>query len=132
MRAALGSCVVEAGRFFLAEERPAFSSALLVCNLVPYRRFVKWHHTTYRGAVDFRSATDVLTSAPSLTLARIADAFGKDTHTITRARMEGEHSRRPPVGWPPVVARLAREHATALREYANQLEELAESLETRA
>lgn len=65
-----------------------------------------------------------------MTLARIAEAFGKDTHTITRARMEGEHSRRPPADWQPVVARLAQEHAAVLREYANQLEDLAESLET--
>lgn len=79
--------------------------------------------------MDFKAATDVLTSTPAMTLGRIADAFGKETHTITRARMEGENSRRPPNGWEPVLARLAREYANALRSYAEELDRLAEFLE---
>ncbi len=79
--------------------------------------------------MSFKAATDILISAPSMTLAGVADAFGKNTHTITRARMEGENARRPPVNWQPVLAGLAREHAAALRKYAKELERLAEVLE---
>lgn len=81
--------------------------------------------------MDFKAATTVLTSAPSMTLADVAKAFGKEMHTIARARMEGENARRPPVGWQPVVARLAREHATALRKYVKALERMADALERR-
>jgi hypothetical protein len=83
------------------------------------------------AAVDFKAATDVLTSAPSMTLGRIAAAFGKDTHTITRARMEGENARRPPAQWQRGVAQLAHDHAKELREYADELEKLATLLERR-
>ncbi len=82
-------------------------------------------------SVDFKAATDVLTSGPSMTLGRIAAAFGKDTHTITRARMEGENARRPPAQWQGGVAQLARDHAIALREYADKLDQLATLLERR-
>jgi hypothetical protein len=81
--------------------------------------------------MDFKVATDVLISTPSVTLGRIAEEFEKDTHTITRARMEGENARRPPVGWEPVLARLARSHAVALRKYAKELDRLAEELDRR-
>jgi hypothetical protein len=91
---------------------------------------VNRYGTGYRGeTVDFKAATDVLTSAPSMTLGRIAVAFGKDTHTITRARMEGENARRPPAQWQSGVAQLARDHAKELREYADELENLATLLE---
>ena len=79
--------------------------------------------------MDFKEATDVLTSAPTMTLAKVADAFGKDTHTIMRARMEGPNARTPPRDWEPVVARLAREQALVLREYAQVLDSLAETLD---
>jgi hypothetical protein len=79
--------------------------------------------------MDFKAATTILTSVPSMTLADVAKAFGKDTHTIARARMEGENARRPPVNWQPVLARLAREHAAALRKYVKELERLADTLE---
>ena len=75
--------------------------------------------------MDFKEATDVLTSAPTMTLAKVAEAFGKDTHTIMRARMEGPNARTPPRDWEPVVARLAREQAQALVEYARELEKMA-------
>lgn len=78
--------------------------------------------------MNFKEATDVLTSAPTMTLAKVAEAFGKDTHTIMRARMEGPNARTPPRDWQPVVARLAREHAAALVDYARKLEKLAENL----
>ena len=80
--------------------------------------------------MDFKEATDVLTSAPTMTLAKVAEAFGKDTHTIMRARMEGPNARTPPRDWQPVVARLAREQARALAGFARELERLAGSLES--
>ena len=79
--------------------------------------------------MDFKTATTALTATPSVTLADVAKAFGKEMHTIARARMEGENARRPPSGWQPVVAELAREHAAALRKYVKQLERLADTLE---
>jgi hypothetical protein len=79
--------------------------------------------------MDFKAATTVLTSAPSMTLADVAKAFGKEMHTIARARMEGPNARRPPADWPPVVAQLARDHAAALRKYIKELVRLADALE---
>jgi hypothetical protein len=79
--------------------------------------------------MDFKEATDVLTSAPTMTLAKVAEAFGKDTHTIMRARMEGPNARRPPTEWEPGVAKLARELAIELRAYADILEHLSHDLE---
>ncbi|HEX8318628.1 hypothetical protein [Longimicrobium sp.] len=79
--------------------------------------------------MDFKEATDVLTSAPTMTLAKVAEAFGKDTHTIMRARMEGPNARTPPRDWQPVVARLARAQAAYLRRYAAGLDRLADELE---
>lgn len=79
--------------------------------------------------MDFKEATDVLTSAPTMTLARVAEAFGKDTHTIMRARMDGPNARTPPRDWQPVVARLAREQAHALLTFARVLEQMADSIE---
>ena len=78
--------------------------------------------------VDFKEATDVMIGTPPMTLGRIAEVFGKEMHTIARARMEGANSRRPPAGWQPVLARLAHEHAQVLREYAGTLDRLAEDL----
>jgi hypothetical protein len=79
--------------------------------------------------MDFKTATDVLTSAPSMSLARIAEALERDTHTIVRARMEGENARRPPPEWEPVLAQVAVEDANALRKYADALEQLAATLQ---
>ncbi|HEX2076200.1 MAG TPA: hypothetical protein VHG08_00775 [Longimicrobium sp.] len=79
--------------------------------------------------MDFKEATDVLTSAPTMTLTKVAEAFGKDTHTIMRARMEGPNARTPPRDWQPVIARLAREQAAALVQYARELERLSDALD---
>jgi hypothetical protein len=81
------------------------------------------------GFVDFKEATDILTSTPAITLARIAEVFGREMHTIARARMDGPNSRRPPADWRPVLAEVAREHARALREYAITLDSLADGLD---
>lgn len=78
--------------------------------------------------MDFKEATDVLTSTPSVTLARIAEVFGREMHTIARARMEGANARRPPPSWPVVLAQLAKEHARELRRHADRLDHLSEEL----
>jgi hypothetical protein len=83
-----------------------------------------------RGAVNFKEATDILTSTPTMTLGRIAEVFGKEMHTIARARMDGPNSRRPPAEWASVLAGVAREHAKSLRDHANELEHLAKQLES--
>ena len=59
-----------------------------------------------RGAMEFNfpRAINALISTPRVPLSRIAAAFSRDPHTITRARMQGEHARRPPAGWEPVLA----------------------------
>jgi hypothetical protein len=85
------------------------------------------YHTP-EGAVDFKEATDVLTSTPSVTLARIAEVFGREMHTIARARMEGANARRPPPNWPVVLAQIAEEHARELRQHADRLDHLSEEL----
>lgn len=81
--------------------------------------------------MNFKEATDVLTSAPTMTLAKVAEALGKDTHTIMRARMTGPNARTPPRDWQPVVAQLARDEAKALVEYARALTSLADTLDQR-
>lgn len=78
--------------------------------------------------MDFKEATDIITSTPTVTLGRIAEVFGKEMHTIARARMGGPNSRRPPSDWRPVLAQLAREHADELMHYATTLQQLADSL----
>lgn len=81
-----------------------------------------------KRSMDFKTATDVLTSTPPMSLGRIAEALERDTHTIVRARMEGGNARKPPPGWQPIVAQVAVEYASALRKYADELERLASSL----
>jgi len=78
--------------------------------------------------MDFKTATDILTSAPAMSLGRIAEALKRDTHTIVRARMEGENARKPPPRWESILAPVAVEYASALRKYADELEKLASSL----
>lgn len=78
--------------------------------------------------MDFKEATDVLTSAPTMTLAKVAEAFGKETHTIMRARMEGPNARNPPKNWEPVIASLARAYAGELDGYARELSRLADDI----
>jgi hypothetical protein len=78
--------------------------------------------------VDFKEATDILISTPAMTLGRIAEVFGREMHTIARARMEGSNSRRPPPDWPDLLVQLAQEHARELREHAQALDNLASVL----
>lgn len=122
----------KAGRVFLAEGAASLLFRPAGMQISPVPAHLSIGIIPHTGeAVDFKAATDVLTSAPSMTLGRIAAAFGKDTHTITRARMEGENARRPPAQWQRGVAQLALAHAKELREYADELEKLATLLERR-
>ncbi len=75
--------------------------------------------------MDFKTATDVLTQGPSVTLARIAERFGVQLATIARARIDTENRRPPPADWRPVVAALAEEHATELEKRVVELRQLA-------
>ena len=79
--------------------------------------------------MDFKTATDILTSSPSVTIGRIAAVFKKNAHTIARARMDGLNARRPPADWAQVLAGVARQHAMELREHAAELDRLADQLE---
>jgi hypothetical protein len=74
--------------------------------------------------MDFKTATDVLIATRPVTAADIAVRLGKDAHTIRRARMSGPNSRTAPIGWEPVVADLAEEHANQLEVRIKQLRRL--------
>jgi hypothetical protein len=76
----------------------------------------------------FQRVTSLLIKTPRLPLSRIARACNRDPHTIARARMRGEHRRRPPADWERPIAQLALEHAKELEERAAVLRTLAEVL----
>ncbi len=78
--------------------------------------------------LSFRRVTDLLTGTPRVPVSRVALLLQRDPHTIARARMRGEHARRPPEGWEQALAPLALEHAKELEEWAAQLRLLAEVL----
>jgi hypothetical protein len=78
--------------------------------------------------MDFKTATDVLTQTPTVTLAKIAGRFGVQLATIARARIDTENRRSPPAGWEPVIAELAERHAEELDARAQALRGLARSL----
>jgi hypothetical protein len=111
--------VLEADRFFLAGERPAFSLALLDTILLPAGARVNTNATT--GPMDFKTATDRLTER--ITADDIAEAFGVARNTIARARLDPSSSayRSPPEDWQRVLARIARERSTELKQLADDL-----------
>jgi hypothetical protein len=78
--------------------------------------------------MDFKTATDILTQGPSVTLARIAERFGVQLATIARARIETENRRSPPVRWEPVLAEMAEDHANELEQRVVALRRLATEL----
>lgn len=80
--------------------------------------------------MNFKTATDILTQSPSVTLAKIAERFGVQLATIARARIDTENRRSPPPGWEPVIAELAEIHAGDLEERAKELRGLAGTLRT--
>jgi hypothetical protein len=78
--------------------------------------------------LDFKSATDILTQAPGVTLARIAERFGVQLATIARARIDTENRRPPPSNWQEVIAEMAEAHARELEDRVQDLRQLASSL----
>ena len=71
----------------------------------------------------FTEATDRLTACP--THQDIAEAAGwTSVQTVRQARLDPSSSsyRRPPDGWGPAIAKLARERAGELVKLAEELE----------
>ncbi len=77
---------------------------------------------------DFRSATDILTTGPTVTLARIAARFGVQLATIARARINTPNRRSAPSNWETVVREMALIHASELEMQAKTLRKLAREL----
>ncbi|HEY0014717.1 MAG TPA: hypothetical protein VGC13_00300 [Longimicrobium sp.] len=78
--------------------------------------------------MDFKTATDILTQGPSVTLARIAERFGVQLATIARARIETENRRSPPPRWEPTLAEMAEDHACELEQRILALRRFAAEL----
>lgn len=78
--------------------------------------------------MDFKTATDILTQSPTVTLARIAERFGVQLATIARARIDTENRRSPPAAWERVIAELAESHADELDARVQRLRSLAKEL----
>lgn len=72
--------------------------------------------------MDFVEATDRL-MACGVTLQEIADAFGLAHNTIRVTRLDpaSPSYRRPPDGWPEVLARLAGDRGDELHDLAASL-----------
>ena len=120
-RAAFGSFRVEAGRFFLAGERPALFLHPAVSNISDSRGFVKVSSDS-GDALNFKEATDLLIQ--KVTVAEIAEACGSHVNSVERARLSPDtrHYREPPPGWIAAVARLARERGGQLLALAEAME----------
>ena len=120
-RAAFGSFRVEAGRFFLAGERPALFFHPAVSNVSDMMGFVKAGSDS-GGMLNFKEATDLLIQ--KVTVADIAEACGSHVNSVERARLSPDtrHYREPPPGWIAAVARLARERGQQLIALAEALE----------
>jgi hypothetical protein len=84
--------------------------------------------STGSAALDFKSATDILTQGPSVTLARIAERFGVQLATIARARIDTDNRRPPPANWQSVIAEMAETHARELDDRVRDLRQLASEL----
>lgn len=81
--------------------------------------------------MNFKTATDVLTHGPSVTLAKIAERFGLQLATIARARIDTENRRPPPARWEVVIAEMAEDHAAKLEMHIRELRVLAAELRSR-
>lgn len=75
----------------------------------------------------FRGITDRLTAAVSL--ADLAAELGVSHGLVRQARLSEEASsyRKPPAGWEPAVAALARRRARELEELAGEIDRLPKS-----
>jgi hypothetical protein len=71
---------------------------------------------------DFREAAQTL--GEQITTADMAEALGVSQHSVRQARLvEGAPGwRRPPEGWRPILARLARERSKELAELAEEID----------
>lgn len=105
----------EAGRIFLAGERPALFFPLLVNNIVHQQGSVNpFIHQAAGGAVDYKDATNRLLER--ITTADLARELGVSQNAIARARLDPatRDFRPPPSGWRAAVSRLAGEQASRL------------------
>jgi hypothetical protein len=80
------------------------------------------YNSIQRGAVDFKTATDILSRR--ITADEIADAAGVSISSIARARLDPASSayRSPPEDWETVLFRLALARSEDLKELAELLE----------
>ncbi len=71
----------------------------------------------------FREATDRLAER-GVGLAAVADALGVSYATVKQARLDASSPsyRKPPEGWEPVLAALARKRGGELLKLAERLE----------
>jgi hypothetical protein len=130
---ALGSFDCRGWPFFLRERASlAFSPAGYNANYLAAA--CQWVITEIpeMPRIDFKTATDVLTQGPSVTLARIADRFGVQLATIARARIDTENRRPPPARWEAVIAEMSEQHADDLEVRARELRQLARKLRSAA
>jgi hypothetical protein len=114
VRAAVRSFVCEAGRFFLAGERPA--SFFVPCRQQAIDAAAVCQHCVY---MDFRTATDIL----GLPATELAKAFGLQPQTIRQMRLSPAAAsyRSPPNGWEAVIVRLAIQRGRELEELVRAL-----------
>jgi len=72
--------------------------------------------------MDFKEATDALMEA-GVTLAEVAEALGVVHGTVRQARLDPSASsyRKPPPGWRPRLADLARERGGRLLGLADKI-----------
>jgi hypothetical protein len=104
---------VEAGRVFLAGERPALFFRPTGHNLVSQRGFV---NPFVSKPMEFKEASSRLTDGH--TLADIAAETGMSEATVRRARLEPTSPayRSPPPNWKEAIIRLAEQRIEALTE----------------
>ena len=119
-----GRFAMEAGRIFLAGERPALFFAPVVNNIIHGWEFVNNKiHQCETSPVDYKGATDRLFER--ITAADLAEEIGVSQNAIARARLDPttREFRPPPAGWVAAVARLAGERAAELLTLQQELEE---------
>jgi hypothetical protein len=117
-----GRSVCEAGRVFLAEERPALLFVLLVNNIIHAGEFVNGVIHRKECDLDYKEATDRLFER--ITAADLAEELGVSQNAIARARLDpATRDYRPsPQGWELAVVRLAARRSAQLLRLIEELE----------
>lgn len=71
--------------------------------------------------MDFKKATEELMAG--MTRGEIADVLGCSEATVRQARLDeaAKAHRRPPEGWQPKVAKMAKQRASRLLQLAERL-----------